>query len=150
MGRSFSRIRTVASNATVDTHAEADEDGTLKRRPRTGVEQLNLLSPEVREAAERELPPSMLEAQNAIETPEVQEIIEQLAKYNLGVCMPHMHVSGDFQVQPATIVQVEAKSEFLSAEQVAELGTLPVSWRWHEGQVIVCGSCHVNQRKCDG
>ncbi len=111
---------------------------------------LNTLSPETLEAAERELPPSMLEAQRAVELPEVQKLIEELAKYNLGVCMPHMHVSGDFQEQPATIVQVEAKSEFLPAEEWAVLGTLPVSWRWHEGQVIVCGSCHVNQRKCDG
>lgn len=109
-----------------------------------------VLSPEVREAAERELPPSMLEAQRAIETPEVQRIIKELAKYNLAVCMPHMHVTGDFQELPPDIVQVEVKSEFLPVAQVEELGTLPVTWRWHEDRVIVAGSCHIQQKKCDG
>jgi hypothetical protein len=108
------------------------------------------LSPEVREAAERELPPSMLEAQRAIQTPEVQQLIKELSKYNLAVCMPHMHVTGDFQEQPPDIVQVEVESEFLTVEQVEELGTLPVSWRWHEDRVIVAGSCHITKRKCDG
>ncbi|MFE2117256.1 hypothetical protein ACFXAY_28175 [Streptomyces microflavus] len=108
------------------------------------------LPPDVRAAAERELPPSMLDAQRAIQTPEVQNMIKELAKYNLAVSMPHMHTSGDFQEQPSDIVQVEVKSDFLPAEQVEALGTLPVSWRWHEDRVIVSGSCHVNQRKCDG
>lgn len=111
---------------------------------------LNLLPEDVRDAAERELPPSMLEAQQAIATPEVQRMIEELGTYNLGVCMPHMHVTGDFREQPPDIVQVEGRSDFLPAEEVVELGTLPVSWRWHEGQVIVSGSCHVRQTKCDG
>jgi len=108
------------------------------------------LPEDVRVAAARELPPSMLDAQRAIATPEVRRLIEELGRYNLGVCMPHMHVSGDFREQPADIVQVEERSQFLAADEVAELGTLPVSWRWHDGQVIVSGSCHVRQTKCDG
>jgi len=109
-----------------------------------------VLSPEVQEAAERELPQSMLKAQQAINLPEVQEMIQRLGEYNLAVFMPHMHLTGDFQDQPADIVQVEVKSEFHSAREVVAMGVLPVSWRWHEGAVIVNGSCHVNQRKCDG
>jgi hypothetical protein len=108
------------------------------------------LSPEVRAAAERELPPSMLKAQEAIHTPEVQQIIKELSKYNLAVTMPHMHVTGDFQEIPADIVQVEVKSDFLPVAEVEALGTLPVTWRWHEDRVIVAGNCHINQRKCDG
>lgn len=110
---------------------------------------LSSLSEDVREAAERELPPSMLEAQRAIETPEVQKIIQKLAQYNLGVCMPHMH-KGDFREQPTNIVQVEVKSEFISTDDFTELRTLPVAWRWHDNQVIVSGSCHILTRKCDG
>ncbi len=110
----------------------------------------NALPEDVRHAAERELPPSMLEAQRAIATPEVQRLIQQLARYNLAVSMPHMHTAGDFVEQPADIVQVEERSQFLPADEVAQLGTLPVSWRWQDGQVIVCGSCHIRQSKCDG
>ncbi|GAA4535167.1 hypothetical protein [Pseudonocardia xishanensis] len=103
----------------------------------------------VRDAAERELPQSMIDAQHAIRTPEVQAIIRELAKHNLAVCMPHMHAVGEFVEQPADVVQVEIKSDFVSTEMFASLGTLPVSWRWHEGRVTVTGSCHVLHRKCD-
>jgi hypothetical protein len=110
----------------------------------------DVLPDDVRAAAEDELPASMLEAQRSIATPEVQGLIRELAKHNLGVCMPHMHVTGDFREQPADIIQVEARSDFLPADEVAALGTLPVAWRWHDDQVIVSGSCHIRQVKCDG
>lgn len=105
---------------------------------------------EVRETAERELPASMLVAQDAIHLTEVQDMIRRLGEYNLAVFMPHMHETGDFQEQPANIVQVEVSSEFHTVEEVEKMGVLPVSWRWKDGQVTVNGSCHINNRKCDG
>ncbi len=111
---------------------------------------MEMLTDEVREAADRELPQSMLDAQRAVETPEVQRLIKELAKHNLGVYMPHMHLSDDFQEQPAGVLQVEVKSDFVPAAQFKELGVLPVAWRWHEDGVIVSGSCHIVGRKCDG
>jgi hypothetical protein len=99
--------------------------------------------------AENELPEAMLVAQRAINTPEVQRLVEELAKYNLGVCMPHMHTDGFFVDQPSNVIQIEVHSEFVTDRTIEELGTLPVSWRWHDGAVIVAGSCHVLLRKCD-
>lgn len=98
-----------------------------------------------------EFPESLQVAQRAIESDEVRDIMKKLAKYNLGVCMPHMHVrGGDFVDLPSGTVAVEDRTDFLPAAESTEQGALPVAWRWHNGQVEATGSCHVQQRKCDG
>ena len=96
------------------------------------------------------------EVANAIEAinlPEVQEIIKELAKYNLAVCVPHMHKSEQsFSVLPAGIVQVEnnchvtwVEKDHLSTDE----GAIPVAWRWESdeqgmagvGSVAACNHC---------
>lgn len=95
------------------------------------------------------LPEEMRRAQEAVDSVEVQELIKQLAAYNLGVCMPHMHQDGEFVAIPDGTVQVEVKSDFISSASSEARSTLPVSWRWGDDGLTVVGSCHVLRRKCD-
>ena len=107
-----------------------------------------------------EFPEELRTAQAAINLPEVQEMLARLAKYNLGICMPHLHTgeSGTFQVLPQDTVQVESKLEvtFLPEDEARELLAIPVAWRWvesgggdHEGENIKaaanpCAMCLVS------
>ena len=96
-----------------------------------------------------ELPESMRIAQGAVKTQEVQEIMKQLAKYNLGVCMPHMHVrEGEFAELPADIISLEQKSAFIPTSDADPVNTLPVAWRWQNNAVIIAGSCHIIRKRC--
>ena len=112
------------------------------------MDQLN--PSELHELQLAELPETMRVAQRAVQTPEVQGMIRQLAEYNLGVCMPHMHPeAGEFVDLPADMVSLEQKSSFIPKSDVDPVNTLPVSWHWKGGEVTVAGSCHILQRKCD-
>jgi hypothetical protein len=96
-----------------------------------------------------ELPESMRIAQKAIKTKEVQGIIKQLARYNLGVCMPHMHVrDGDFSELPPAMISLERKADFIRAKDADPVNTLPVAWRWKNGAVVAAGSCHILRKRC--
>jgi hypothetical protein len=96
-----------------------------------------------------ELPESMRIAQRAIETKEVRSIMEQLARYNLGVCMPHMHIrEGEFSELPPDMISLEQQSDFIPATQADPVTTLPVAWRWEKGVVIIAGSCHILRKRC--
>jgi len=95
------------------------------------------------------LPEEMRRAQEAVDSVEVQELARQLADFNLGVCMPHMHEGGEFVAIPDGTVQVEVKSDFVSSTSSEAQATLPVSWRWGADGMTVVGSCHVLRRKCD-
>jgi hypothetical protein len=57
---------------------------------------------------EDRLPGEMRVAQEAINLPRVQQIMEELSQYNLGICIPHIHqdVTGDFAPLPDGVVQV--------------------------------------------
>ena len=80
------------------------------------------------------LPLKLRKAQLAIEFPEVQEIIKNLAKYNLGVYMPHLQNSenGNFEVLPDEQVQLEndLQISFVSREDSIKMNALPVGWIW--------------------
>jgi hypothetical protein len=56
-----------------------------------------------------QLPEELQVAQNAINLPEVKEMLKKLSQYNLGIYMPHMHdeESGAFKPLPPGITQVE-------------------------------------------
>jgi hypothetical protein len=55
------------------------------------------------------LPEELQVAQNAINLPEVKEILKKLSQHNLGIYMPHMHdeETGAFKPLPPGITQVE-------------------------------------------
>ena len=94
------------------------------------------------------LPNELQVAQNAIETQEVQDIIKALAKYNLGVCMPHLHNARvGFDVLPNDIISVEENliTSFVSrSEAEADTHRLPTAWRC-SGQVNLATVLEFNQ-----
>jgi hypothetical protein len=82
------------------------------------------------------LPKELRTAQEAIELPEVQEMMRKLSVYNLGVFMPHMHdSSGRFQPSSEKFVQVEKgmRVSFAPTEEIEkeEERYLPVGWVWN-------------------
>ena len=92
------------------------------------------------------LPESLQIAQKAIETEEVQEIIKQLAKYNLGVCMPHMHTENNGFVElPKDMIQVEQQlvTSFVHSSEVDRETMIPVVWRYIDGVVVSASSCRM-------
>ena len=96
-----------------------------------------------------ELPQSMRIAQQAIQTQEIKDIIKRLAEFNLGICMPHMHLQeGEFSELPSDMLSLEVKSDFIFIKDTDKENTLPVAWRWHNGQVITAGSCHIRHTRC--
>jgi len=91
------------------------------------------------------LPSQLKTAQEAIALPEVQEMIEKLAAYNLGVFMPHQHneLNGDFEVLPEGLVQIEndLQVSFLPASAANELTAIPVGWIWRKDGVRASAEC---------
>ncbi len=86
------------------------------------------------------LPESLQLAQKAIDTEEVQEIIKQLAKYNLGVCRPHMHTNNNGFVElPKDMIQVERQlvTSFVHSSEVDDKTMIPVVWRYIDGVVVI-------------
>jgi hypothetical protein len=82
------------------------------------------------------LPKELRTAQEAIQLPEVQEMMRKLSVYNLGVFMPHMHdTSGRFQPSSEKFVQVEKgmRVSFAPIEEIEkenEERYLPTGWVW--------------------
>ena len=95
------------------------------------------------------LPDPLVLAQKSIHLPEVQEMLKRLSKYNLGICMPHMHNEGTgaFEPLPDDVVQVEDAMEvtFRPREPArADEYFLPVGWVWREGvrvEEMVAAKC---------
>src|SRR5205085_6123033 len=93
------------------------------------------------------LPHEMQIAQRALETLEVQEMLQKLAKYNLGICMPHMHdeTTGQFQVMPSGLTQVEdgLRVSFRPTEEVENNDEryVPVGWFWHSDGTLGRMAC---------
>ena len=80
------------------------------------------------------LPPQLKIAQEAINNPEVQEMIKKLAQFNLGVFMPHQHnqTTGDFEMLEDGMMQMENDLEvsFVPINNTAPNTFLPVGWVW--------------------
>jgi|NitcycUWRROWE17A_1032939.scaffolds.fasta_scaffold00549_3 hypothetical protein len=93
-----------------------------------------------------ELPPELRRAQDALQFPEVQDMLRKLSAYNLGICMPHMHdeKTGGFQVLPADRVQVESGLQ-VSFHADAEVDNpdryVPVAWVWHDDGIRAASRC---------
>lgn len=83
-------------------------------------------------------------AQEAINNEEVQEAARTLAKYNLGIFVPHMHdeQTGEILPLPAAVISCERdlKITFLRTADI-DTGMEPVAWRWNGSDIEVCASC---------
>ena len=92
---------------------------------------------------------SMLTSQAAICLPEVQEMLQRLSAYGLGVFMPHMHdaITGRFQPLGDELVQVESGLEvsFQPMDEVEKQAGryLPVGWCWRAGAASPVAVCEM-------
>lgn len=90
----------------------------------------------------------VVKAQQAITTPEVQEMLKKLSEYGLGIFMPHMHEpeTGNFIPLPSGIVSVEndLQVSFHNASEVAVANSVPVAWIWDNATqtAMACGGCY--------
>jgi hypothetical protein len=83
------------------------------------------------------LPDELQAAQNAINLPEVKEMLKKLSQHNLGIYMPHMHdeETGAFQPLPPGITQVEdgLVVSFLPNNECEDNSFISVGWFLHPG-----------------
>ena len=97
------------------------------------------------------LPPALKTAQAAMQSAEVQEMLQRLSTHGLGICMPHMHDAntGEFQPLGRQLVQVEsglAVSFQPTAGIAAQAGRfLPVAWVWRDGMPMPSTVCEMVQ-----
>ena len=89
--------------------------------------------------------PEIQKAREAIGLPEVQEIMRKLSKYNLGVCIPHMHgAETDFEALPDDTVQIEEDCRVRWVRRSAlnaMPGSVPVAWRWRSNGIQSAAEC---------
>jgi hypothetical protein len=80
----------------------------------------------------------------AVQTPEVQEMIKALHKHGLGVFMPHIHTDNGFEPLPRDKVQLEGdlKVSFVGSYDPNLAGASPVGWVWDEQEVRVATACY--------
>ena len=96
-----------------------------------------------------DLPQALRAAQDAMHLPEVQEMLERLSKYKLGIFMPHMHdeKTGGFQPLADDVMQVESglQVSFKPTEEIANQRDrfLPVAWLWRAGATSVSAACEM-------
>ena len=95
------------------------------------------------------LPPALRNAQAAMQSAEVQEMLRRLSTHGLGICMPHMHDenTGEFQPLGRQLMQVESGLE-VSFQLTAEIATqagrfLPVAWVWRDGMTMPSAVCEM-------
>jgi hypothetical protein len=83
------------------------------------------------------------QAQEAVQKPEVQALIRELAKYGLGAFMPHTHTPEGFAPLPQDIVQLEGdlKVSFVPRNDDRLVGAAPVGWVWDETGARVAAAC---------
>ncbi len=103
------------------------------------------------------LPQELRTAQEAIQLPEVQEMLRRLAEYRLGIFMPHTHEehSGEFQPLPDDVIQVESDLavSFWPTEEIANHANrfIPTGWLWRAGASEPVAACEmVRQQGADG
>ena len=103
----------------------------------------------VSEGISQGLPRGLKTAQAAIQSPEVQEMLMRLSKYNLGIFMPHKHDehTGAFELLPDEIMQVESGVEvsFQPTKDIANqtMRFLPVGWCWRAGAATPVAACEI-------
>ena len=95
-------------------------------------------------------------AQEAIHLPEVQEMLQRLSTYKLGIFMPHMHdeQTGEFQSFPNEVTQVESGLEvsFQATEEIVNQTDrfLPVGWFWRAGASTPAAVCEMVSEERSG
>ncbi len=95
------------------------------------------------------LPQALRTAQEAIQLPEVQEMLRRLSEYKLGIFMPHMHdeQTGEFQPLPDEVTQVESGLEvfFQPTDEIANQRDrfVPVGWFWRAGAPTPSAVCEM-------
>ena len=101
------------------------------------------------QAVSRGLSPGLRRAHEAIQLPEVQEMLRRLSEHKLGIFMPHMHdeQTGEFQLLPDDVVQVESGLE-VSFQPMGAIATqterfLPVGWLWRDDAVMPVAACEM-------
>ena len=110
----------------------------------------------VSQGSARGLPQALRTAQEAIDLPEVQEMLRRLSEYRLGIFMPHMHDerTGEFRPLPDEVTQVESglKVSFQPAEEIAKQADcfLPVGWFWRAGASTSSAVCEMVSEKQPG
>ena len=103
----------------------------------------------VSQAVSRGLPPGLRTAHEAMQLPEVQEMLRRLSEHKLGIFMPHMHdeQTGEFQLLPDDMVQVESGLE-VSFQPMGVIAAqterfLPVGWLWRDGAATPVAACEM-------
>ncbi len=103
----------------------------------------------VSRASAGELPPGLKAAQEAIQLPEVQQMLRRLSAHQLGIFMPHMHdqQTGAFELLPEHLMQVESGLE-VSFQPMQEIAGqtdrfLPVGWLWRDGASTPVAACEM-------
>jgi hypothetical protein len=83
-------------------------------------------------------------ANEAVRNPEVQAMVRELAKYGLGVFLPHIHTPQGFAPLPSDTVQVEAdlKVSFVKNDNPMLVGASPVAWVWDAAGARVAAACY--------
>ena len=95
------------------------------------------------------LPPRLRSAREAVQLPEVQEMLRRLSGHGLGIFMPHLHDerTGDFLVLPDDLTLVEAGLEvsFQPATDIANQADrfLSVAWLWRAGALTAAAVCEM-------
>jgi len=92
--------------------------------------------------------PDVATAIDATLNPRVQEIIKELAWYNLGVALPHIHGEGPADLLPSDQIAYESNLQVSFVHQAVfaskEHNGFPVAWRWNPTttRVEACAWCH--------
>jgi hypothetical protein len=102
-----------------------------------------------------QLPQELSRAQSAINLPEVQEMLQKLSAFNLGIFMPHRHEdeTGAFEVLPQGIIQLEdgLRVSFVEEHTIADPESyVPVGWVWNENGAVSSAMCVMRCFKRDG
>jgi hypothetical protein len=90
--------------------------------------------------------PEIRRGLEAVESPEVQELIKQLSKHGLAVALPHTHGNnGSFLPLPhdQVVFESDLQVSFLQKDSPVLKSAIPVMWRWNDGAEAVasCALC---------
>ena len=103
----------------------------------------------VSQAVSRGLPQGLRTVHEAMQLPEVQEMLRRLSEHKLGIFMPHMHdeQTGEFQLLPDDMVQVESGLE-VSFQPMGVIAAqterfLPVGWLWRDDAAMPVAACEM-------
>jgi len=84
-------------------------------------------------------------AQQAINTEEIQTIARILAKYKLGIFIPHMHDEANLEMvdlAPGVVSYERNQIVSFKKQRDPEIGvSQAVGWRWNGLEVEVCSAC---------